>query len=104
MSGNVPSPNETNLFRIVRGIRDLFEGRRNTTGSVTLTQNVATTTVTHTNFGAASVPILTPMHANAATEVGNGTMYISARANGSFTITHANSATANRTFAYAFDG
>jgi hypothetical protein len=104
MSGNVPSPNETSLFRIVRGIRDLFEGRRNTTGTVTLATGSATTTVSHINFGKDSVPILTPLHANAATEVGNGTIYVSARAQGSFTITHANSATANRTFAFTFDG
>lgn len=88
----------------MRAIRDLFEGRRNTTGTVTLTLNAATTVVTVANFGASSVPILTPTHANAATEVGNGTIYISARANGSFTIAHANSATANRTFLYTFDG
>ena len=104
MSGNVPSPNETNLFRIVRGIRDLFEGRRNTAGTVTLATGSATTTVSHLNFGKDSVPILTPLHANAAAEVGNGTIYVSARAQGSFTITHANSATANRTFGYTFDG
>lgn len=104
MSGNAPASGERDPFRIVRGIRDLFEGRRNTTGTVTLTQNEATTVVSHPNFGADSVPLLTPMHANAAAEVGNGTMYVSARAQGSFTITHANSATANRTFGYSFDG
>jgi hypothetical protein len=104
MSGNVPSPNETNLFRIVRGIRDLFEGRRNTTGTVTLSTGTAATTVTHANFGKDSVPVLTPLHANAAAEIGNGTMYVSARAQGSFTIAHANNATTNRTFAFSFDG
>ena len=104
MSGNVPSPNETNIFRVVRGIRDLFEGRRNTTGTVTLATVSATTVVNHINFGKDSVPILTPLHANAATEIANGTIYVSARAQGSFTVTHANSATTNRTFAYTFDG
>ena len=104
MSGNCPSPMETNLFRIVRGMRDLFEGRRNTTGTVTLAVGSATTTVSHINFGKDSVPILTPLHPNAAVEVGNGTIYVSARAQGSFTITHANSATASRTFGYTFDG
>jgi hypothetical protein len=104
VSGNPPNSNEKDPFQIVRAIRNLFEGRRNTTGTVTLTQSVATTTVTHPNFGADSVPVLTPMHANAAAEIGNGTMYISTRAQGSFTITHANSATANRTFSYCFDG
>jgi hypothetical protein len=104
MSGNCPAPNDTNIFRIVRGIRDLFEGRKNTTGTVTLTLSVATTVVSHVNFGTDSVPFLTPLHANAAAEIGNGTLYVSVRQQGSFTITHANSATANRTFAYSFDG
>jgi hypothetical protein len=102
MSGNVPSPNETNLFRIVRGIRDLFEGRRNTTGSFTLTANVASTTVTVANFGIASTPIWTPTTANAATAL--ATMYVSARTNGTFTITHVNNAQTDRTFYYAIDG
>jgi len=104
MSGNVPAPQETDLFRIVRGIRDLFEGRRNTVGSFTLTANVATTTVTVLNFGPSSTPIWTPSTANAAAEIGNGTMYVSARAKQSFTVTHANNAQTDRTFFYAIDG
>src|SRR4051812_23628971 len=102
MSGNCPSPNEKDLFRIVRGIRDLFEGRRNTTGSVTLTANTASTTVTVTNFGAASTPLLTPTTANAAAAL--ATTYVSARANGSFVLTHANNAQTDRIFYYSFDG
>ena len=49
-------------------------------------------------------PLLTPIAAYVATEVGNGTMYVSAVANGSFTLTHANSATTARTFLYALHG
>src|SRR6476660_1218880 len=104
MSGNVIPSGERDPSRIAQAIKDLFSGRRNTTGTVTLTQNAATTVVSHTNFGNASVPHLTPLTTNAAAEIGNGTLHVSARANGSFTITHANSAAANRTFAYSFDG
>lgn len=50
------------------------------------------------------MPFLTPVSANAATEVGNGTLYVSAVTNGAFTITHANSATTGRTFIYALHG
>ena len=39
-------------------------------------------------------------HANAAAEVGAGTIYVSAKAKGAFTVTHTNSATANRNFDY----
>ena len=104
MSGNVPSPNETNLFRIVRGIRDLFEGRRNTTGTFTLAPSATATTVAHANFGIASTPLFVPLTANAAAEIGNGTLYVSARAQNSFTLTHANNAQADRTFAFSIDG
>lgn len=102
MSGNCPSPNEKDPFRIVRGIRDLFEGRRNTTGSFTLTANTTTTTVTHANFGAASVPHFTATTANAAAAF--ATTYVSALANGSFVVTHANSAQTDRTYYYSIDG
>ena len=101
MSGNCPQPNETNLAKIVLGIRDLFAGRSNRTGSVTLRQNQATTTVTASNIGASSVITLTPTTSAAATEFGAGSWYISAKAAGSFTITHVNSATAGRTFDWA---
>ena len=102
MSGNTPAPQETNLFRIVRGIRDLFEGRRNTTGTVTLTANASSTVVAHGNFGVASTPILTQATANAAAAL--ATTYVSVRANGSFTLTHANNAQTDRIFYYSFDG
>ena len=100
MSGAVPAPNETDLRRIVRGIRDLFEGRSNAVGRFTCTQNQATTVVTAKNCGPASEIFIQALTANAAAEVGNGTIYISARVPGAFTVTHANSATASRTFAY----
>lgn len=104
MPGSAPNLNETDPFRILTAIRNLFEGRRNTTGSFTLTANTGTTTVTPVNFGASSVPLWVPTTANAAAEIGNGTMYVSARAKQSFTITHANNAQTDRTFYYTLDG
>lgn len=67
-------------------------------GSVTLRTGNATTVVSNDVIPAGCFPQLTAASVNAATEVGNGTIYISAVAKGSFTITHANSATAARTF------
>ncbi|MCV0371718.1 hypothetical protein [Filomicrobium sp.] len=104
MSGNAPAPNERDLLRIVRGIRDLFEGRSNAFGSFTCELNAASTTVTAPNCGPTSEIFLQAKTANAATEVGNGTIYVSAVGPGSFTVTHANSATASRTFAYRIGG
>lgn len=104
MTAFVPDINETDLKKIVLSLQQLAAGRSNATGTVTLTVNVATTTVTPTQTGsiaAGSSIMLTPTTANAAAEVGNGTMYVSAVANGSFTITHANSATTGRTFLWA---
>lgn len=104
MTAFVPGITETDLKKIVLSIQQLAAGRSNAVGTVTLTVSVATTTVTDNNVASGSVPILVPTTANAAAEVGNGTMYISAVANKSFTITHANSATTGRTFLYAILG
>jgi hypothetical protein len=104
LSGNVPAPNETSLPRIVRGIRDLFEGRSNCFGSFTCATGAATTVVTAPNCGLDSEIIFSPKTANAAAELGAGTIYVSAVAQGSFTVTHANSATTLRTFAYRIAG
>jgi hypothetical protein len=101
-----PEINETDLKRIVLAIQQLAAGRSNATGTVTLTQNSATTVVT-TRTGTCStgsVPILVPTTANAATEFGAGSLYISSVGIDTFTITHVNSATASRTFLYAILG
>jgi hypothetical protein len=104
MTAYVPGTTETDLKKIVLAIQQLAAGRSNAVGTVTLAASAATTVVTDKNCAAGSVPLFTPITANAATEVGNGTMFVSAVANGSFTITHANSATTGRTFLYALLG
>lgn len=104
MTAYVPGLDEKDISRLVLSLQQLAAGRSNATGTVTLTTSAATTVVANANCAAASTPILTPTTANAATEVGNGTIYVSVVANGSFTITHANSATTARTFLYAIQG
>jgi hypothetical protein len=101
-SGNKPATNETNLWRIVQSIRELFEGRSHAVGTVTLRANQTTTTVSDENCGAGSYPQLEAMTANAA--AARATTYISAVAAKSFTITHANNAQTDRTFSYAIRG
>jgi hypothetical protein len=100
----VPGITETDLKKIVLAIQQLAAGRSNAVGAVTLATGSATTVVADKNCAAGSTPLLTAATATAATEMGNGTLYVSAIANGSFTITHANSATAGRTFLYALIG
>ena len=104
MTAYVPGITETDLKKIVLAVQQLAAGRSNAAGTVTLATSAATTVVTDKNCAAGSTPLLTPTTANAAVEVGNGTVFISAVANGSFTITHANSATTGRTFLYAIHG
>lgn len=104
MTAYVPGITETDLKKIVLALQQLAAGRSNAVGSVTLATGSATTTVTTDNCAQGSTPILTPASASAAAEIGNGTMYVSSVAKGSFTITHANSATPGRIFLYAVLG
>jgi hypothetical protein len=93
MTAYVPGITETDLKKIVLALQQLAAGRSNAVGSVTLATGSATTMVTTANCAQGSTPILTTASANAAIEMGNGAMYVSAVTNGSFTITHASSAT-----------
>lgn len=102
MSGTPPSKGETNLARIVQAIRELFEGRSNAVGTVTLTASTTTTTVSTFNVGPESGVFLSPKTANAAAALAS--TYVSATDAGSFTLTHANNAQVDRTFAYEIAG
>jgi hypothetical protein len=104
MTAYVPGITETDLKKIVLALQQLASGRSNAVGSVTLATGSATTIVNDKNCAAGSTPILTPASANAAAEQGAGTVFVSAVANGAFTITHANNATGGRTFLYALLG
>jgi hypothetical protein len=83
-------------------VSDILQGMTSAAGEVTLTANAASTVVTHAFASAGSHITLSPLTANAAAEIGNGTLYISSRGKGTFTITHANNAQADRTFTYGF--
>lgn len=93
---------------VVRIIRNVMKGRTNNVYEVTLTANAATTTVTFPKdiLGVNTKLIFTPKTSNAALEIGTGTMYVSAT-NAllqTATITHANNAQTDRTFAYILVG
>jgi hypothetical protein len=98
MSGNVPHVNETSLTRIIQSIRDLYAGRSNAVGTVTLRANEATTVVTALNVGKDSRIFLTPKTANASAEFGAGSIYVGTVGAGTFTITHANNANVDKIF------
>lgn len=104
MSVYVPGLSEKDLTKVIMAVQQISAGRSNGVGTITLTPSVASTTKTDINCASGSTVMFTPTTASAATEIGNGTMYLSAVANQSFTLTHANSATADRTFLYAILG
>jgi uroporphyrinogen-III synthase len=98
-----------NLLRsIIRIIRNMMQGKTNNTDTVTLTANSATTTVTLAagRLSNDTVIVFMPTTANAATEFGAGSLYVSAKNvdSNTFTITHANNAQNDRTFSYALIG
>ena len=102
MSGNVPIPSEKDPFKIVRAVRELFEGRSNAVGSVTLAVNATSTTVTAINCGAGSAVLLFPKTASAAQAVAAtaDSPYVGANdvGNGQFVIRHSSLSSTDRTF------
>ncbi len=100
MTALVLARDEKDPRRINTAINELGKGRSNAVGSVTLAASAGSTTVTAQNCGAGSVVLLSARTAHAAAELAAGGCYISAVANGSFTITHANNAQVDRIFGY----
>lgn len=79
-----------------RVINSLLLGKTNNVSTVTLTANSATTTITDPRITYASFIGLMATTANAATATAN--VYVSARGDGTATLTHANNAQTDRTF------
>lgn len=93
------SPNESqHRLVLATAVNELLKGRANNTGVVTLRANQPTTTVDDNLFNSDMVPLLIPTTANAAAAL--ATTYLSARDFGSFTLTHANASTTDRTYLY----
>lgn len=100
-------PAGSTLRDVIFAVRQLIVGRSNATGSVTLTANATSTTIVGANVNENAQIFLTPKTANAAAEIGNGTMYATiSRISGTptVTITHANAASTDRTFGYVILG
>jgi len=91
---------DRDLAKIVSVIIQLTQGKSNAVGKVTLKAGATTTVVEAPNCSEEGVPLLVPMTANAAVEIGNGTLFVTA-AREHFTITHANNIQNDRTFAWA---
>jgi hypothetical protein len=100
MSALVLAADEKDVRKVNAAINNLAQGRSNAVGTVPLRVSATTTIVTARNCGAGSVVLLSPLTAHAAAEIVAGTLYVSAVANGSFTLTHANNSQNDRTFGY----
>ena len=89
-------------------INNILQGKTNNTDTFTLAITAATTTVTVAagRLGSGTVILFTPTTANAASEFGAGKMYVSSTSvtNNTFTITHTNGPTSDRTFTYVLIG
>jgi hypothetical protein len=98
------------LRKTVPVVKGIMQGRTNNYGTVTLTANVASTTVTLSKDRLSIYSVITfmPTTANAAAEIGAGTLYVPTATidpeNNTFVIQHANNAQVNRTFRYSIIG
>lgn len=94
----------TNPREISQVVNGVLDGKLNSTGTFTCTASATTTSVTDYRAGLDSVILLMPTTANAAAEMGGGTIYVSTRAKQSFTVTHASNTQTDRTFDYIIIG
>jgi len=81
-----------------QAINGLIDGKADVAKTFTLTAGATSTVVSDNKFESGMVPVFSPTTANAAGAV--ATTYVSARTQGSFTLTHANTGTTDRVFLY----
>ena len=90
------------LRLVSASLNNTINGKLNSTGTVTLRASQTTTTLTDARLGGNSIILFMPITANGRTGL-NG-MYVSARAEGSATLTHASSSNADQNLAYTIIG
>ena len=93
--------------RLTAGVvNSLMDGKDNAVSTVTLTASVATSTIVDGRLGPDTLVVLVPTTANAAAELGNGTLYqtLPNATKGQAVLNHANNAQTDRDFGYALRG
>lgn len=95
-------PRNAPLEIIIDFCNRLLLGKLNAVLQVSLTANVATSTVTDSRIGPLTAILFSPLTAHAAAEI--PTLYVSVQTKGLATLTHANNAQTDRTFNLAFIG
>lgn len=101
ISTNFPDDRQR-LSRVVLAVNGLLDGRDNATGTATLAISTTTTSVIDARVGIASVITLMPTTAHAATALQN--VYVSARMQGAFVLTHDSQTYTDRIYAYRVGG
>jgi hypothetical protein len=84
--------------RVVSTVNNILQGRLNVVVPLTLSANQGSTAVTDARISPFSALLFAPVTANAAAEIGAGTLYASSQTNGSAVISHANNAQTDRQF------
>jgi len=97
---NPAGANEREISEVTNNI---LNGKTNNTGTVTLNVSSATTTtISDERIGFNSVILLMPTTANAASSLTN--VYVSARAQGTATLTHSANTNTDKTYSYIIVG
>ena len=99
-----PSEASAWLGRVRDVVNNIIRGKLNCTGAVTLGAGAGSTLLSDPRIGGGSVLLLQATSANAAAEIGNGTLYFDAAGAGSVVIRHANNAQSDRSFSYVVIG
>jgi len=93
---------------IAAKVNQILRGKTNNVGEVTLTASSTTSAIAVAigTFGDDTVFLFEPTTSTAATAIGSGSMYVSARNAllGTYTITHPSTAATDKTFRVAYIG
>lgn len=87
-------------------VNGLMQGKSNNYGTVTLTANAGSTTVTESSGRISSTAVILFMPTTSNAAIAAQTMYVSSTSplSNTFTITHANNAQTDKTFRYVLIG
>ena len=86
------------LGRLREVVNNLLLGKLNATLDITLVAGASSTIVLDSRIGGSSAIQVMALSANAAAEIGNGTIWWSAPGDQTVTLNHANNAQTDRTF------
>ena len=102
---NVPlsMPNQAQHLRLISNtVNNTLDGKLNYKGAFTLRASKTTTTLVDERISVNSIIILEPTNANSNTAKAN--LYVSAKADGLATLTHASSSNTDQNFGYVVIG